>query len=848
MNDKIKINFKYLNKTQYFTMSKYDTIQNLKDYLESSLEFQLSNFKVMFEKNNVIFANPAITLKEFFNDKKEVELNIIPKAFVEKKHLKKFEDNFNVKTIAEDKVISDYSPLILKNENDPSDPKSKKNDDNDSKKLIIDKDNKKIDDLKLDPIKENKSINVNKNNESDIFTAKKNLDEDSDVLRSYYDYNKKNQINEIDNNLENNNKNNNNFEEISKEGNKKRNPFTNKKVDNRNSNTANNNQTFFPYDLDDYKKYDIFSSLEPINRNSEEYKRGKTYFCNMDNKNYATYICSKCKKYWCDHCMKYEIHKVNLVQLKYFDNFCLLARDKLKKDLGSEITGNPNYSTIDKIDLVLNDKIQALDEQFEQMHSTLDKIKESQNKYLVNLYYSQIQKKNYKDIKNDVIKFGNKVRDLENTYREVNYEGNIDNINYLNNVKNEISKVFKEFVERYDTFNLIVDKFDRFNVNLLSQLESKFTQNNEIKIDIGDPEKISKGLEQINSINKNIEASGFRHPILLKLNYYNKVTCYDHFKNATFKITDFKEKCNFKLNYQIYCGNICLNLENNLFIVTGQNYNFFYIYDSNLNEIFKLSDLSHNHCRGSLVYIKKINSVVCISGKYNSKCEIYNMDKLSLPTQKPKNTIKKLRTTQNQEDQSKKPVSFFSKLAKEEDSGQSEHLNNNASIKWGNLPELNYQRQYSSIYIFNDQHLYIFFGINNSKGPLSTIERINLNDFSQWEIVNHQNPHNLDLRIDSAGTIFANNDEVYIVGGCVNEKNTDRILKYNFVNNNIFKTEMIIPNIRDNEYYRFWEESNFQHVTNYNRDFNDDDYTYSMFDAKDKVHLFNVRTYKYTII
>jgi hypothetical protein len=114
--------------------------------------------------------------------------------------------------------------------------------------------------------------------------------------------------------------------------------------------------------------------------------------------------------------------------------------------------------------------------------------------------------------------------------------------------------------------------------------------------------------------------------------------------------------------------------------------------------------------------------------------------------------------------------------------------------------------------------------------------------------VNYQNPHNLDLRIDSAGTIFANNDEVYLVGGCVNEKYTDKILKYNFVNNNIFKTDMIIPNIRDNEYYRFWEESNFQHVTNFNKDFDDEDYTYAMFDAKDKVHLFNVRTYKYTII
>ncbi len=831
MNDKIKVNFKYSSKTQYFSMSKTDTVQNLKDYLETSLDFHLSHFKVMYEKNNINFANPAVTLKEYFNNLKEVELNIIPKAFVEKKHLKKFEDNFNLKTIAEDRVKSDYPPLPERNETNPSKDdrlKNNRNEDNANKKnlpleervrnkeeikidLFVDKDDRKKDDI------------------YDDFQPKKNEDDYPDLFANYPE-NKK--ANTKDDKIEN----------------EKKNPFTNKKGEYSSSNNVyNKNPNSYLYNQEEEKRYDVFSSLEPINRNTEEYKRGKTYFCNMDNQNYATYICSKCKKYWCDHCMKYEIHKVNLVQLKYFDNFCLLARDKLKKDMGAEVTGNPHYSTLDNIDLVLNDKIQALDEQFEQMHNTLNKIKESQNKYLVNLYYSQIQKKNYKEIKNNVIRYGNKIRDLENTYREVNYEANIDNINYLNTAKNEISKVFNEFIERYDTFNLIVDKFDRFNANLNNQLESKFSQNNEIKIDIGDPEKISKGLEQINSINKNIENSGIKHPILLKLNYYNKVTCYDHFKNSTFKITDFKEKCNFKLNYQIYCGNICLNLENKLFIVTGQNYNFFYVYDSNYNEIYKLSDLSYNHCRGSLVYIKKINSIMCISGKYNSKCEIYNMDQLSIPNQKPKVTVRKLRPTPNEDNKNKKPISFFSKLAQEEDLAQSGVIDN-FSIKWGDLPELNYQRHYSSIYIYNDQSLYIFFGINNSKGPLSSIERINFEDFSQWELVNYQNTYNLDLRIDSAGTIFANSDEVYLVGGCVNEKYTDRILKYNFVNNNIFKTEMIIPNIRDNEYYRFWEESNFQHVTNYNKDFDDEDYTYGMFDAKDKVHLFNVRTYKYTII
>jgi hypothetical protein len=86
------------------------------------------------------------------------------------------------------------------------------------------------------------------------------------------------------------------------------------------------------------------------------------------------------------------------------------------------------------------------------------------------------------------------------------------------------------------------------------------------------------------------------------------------------------------------------------------------------------------------------------------------------------------------------------------------------------------------------------------------------------------------------------------VGGCVNERYCDKILKFNFINNNMFKTDMIIPYLKDNEYYRFWEESTFKHLTNFNKDFNDDDFSYAMFDAKDKIHIFNPRTYKYTII
>ena len=877
MDDKIKINFQYIKKIHFFTMSSFDTIKNLKDYLETSIDFNLSEFKILYQKNNLHFINPSTKLKDYFTGQSEVFLDIIPKAFMEKKHLKNFEDGFNEKTIREEDVISDYHPRIQPIDKSiepiiegnshpfkskfPENSRSLNNIDNTLKENKQDE-NRDNDytDKENDKIKTIKNYEVEKDSIPIYQKKKENITKDSldhsKTFKSNEELNKIDNFKEVQaferkdeaikkNKTKEDQKNLINKEDQHKQENMKKVLKTQYKsiINNSNLLIENNDSK----DNNPKGIGSILSQLEPINRNTSDYIRGKTYFCNMDLKNFATYICTKCKKFWCDYCMKFEVHKVNLVQLKYFDNYCLLARDKLKKDLETEVKKDDFYPNIDKIDFALNDKIEIIDDQFNQMANILEKIKENQNKYLVNLYYRQIQNNNFKDIKNDVKTYENKIKELENTYQKISYEANIDNINFLNSYKVEISKIFNEFKQRYNTFNVIVEQFDRFNLNLINQLESKVFQNNDIKIDIGDVEKMSNGIKQINSINNNITNSGNKHPLLLKINYYNKMTCYDHFKGTNEKLSDFKDKCNFKMNYKIYCGNIYLNLEHKLFIVTGQNYNLFFFYDLTTNEIFRLSDLSFNHCRGSLIFIKKINSIICISGKNNNKCEIFNLDHITFPSKEDNISFPSINNVDN--DTNKKSNAFFNKIDNTSvaRSNKSRPVDN-STTKWGEIPELNFQRHYSTVYIFNDQFIYILFGINNSKGSLASIERIEISSLTKWELVKYQNTHNLDLHIDSAGAIFASNDEVYIVGGCVNERYCDKILKFNFINNNIFKTDMIIPYLKDNEYYRFWEESTFKHLTNFNKDFNDDDFSYAMFDAKDKIHIFNPRTYKYTII
>lgn len=170
-------------------------------------------------------------------------------------------------------------------------------------------------------------------------------------------------------------------------------------------------------------------------------------------------------------------------------------------------------------------------------------------------------------------------------------------------------------------------------------------------------------------------------------------------------------------------------------------------------------------------------------------------------------------------------------------------------LGWTEYPSLQYQRHYTSFYIYNNKYLYCFFGYNGNRGSLNTIERMDLDLNLQWDNVNITNKHYLDLNISSHGCIYANPDEVYIVGGCTSDKFSDKILKYNFVQNAIYLTEMTIPGLKDHEYFRFWEESTFKSLSSFGNQFSsDDDYTFGMFDAKEKLHLFNSRTFKYTII
>ena len=71
------------------------------------------------------------------------------------------------------------------------------------------------------------------------------------------------------------------------------------------------------------------------------------------------------------------------------------------------------------------------------------------------------------------------------------------------------------------------------------------------------------------------------------------------------------------------------NISNRLYIIAGTNNDQLFIYDLNKDKIQTKSTLKNNHMCGSLLLLLNENNdikthLICLSGKYNKKVEIYN--------------------------------------------------------------------------------------------------------------------------------------------------------------------------------------------------------------------------------
>ena len=181
--------------------------------------------------------------------------------------------------------------------------------------------------------------------------------------------------------------------------------------------------------------------------------------------------------------------------------------------------------------------------------------------------------------------------------------------------------------------------------------------------------------------------------------------------NNSFQLISFADYSNYTINFNK--DNITyLNINNNVFIITGKNNDLFYFFNYKKKSITKLSNLKYNHLNCGL--IKYDNKIICISGNFTKKIEAYDL-----------------------------------KLNKWNDSI---------------IKEMNQERAKSSFLIINN-FIYAFYGYNYIQNKY--INNIEFYENNLWKEI-YINNNNLNGIIEHICYVDFNND-IIILGG-MNEK------------------------------------------------------------------------------
>ena len=166
------------------------------------------------------------------------------------------------------------------------------------------------------------------------------------------------------------------------------------------------------------------------------------------------------------------------------------------------------------------------------------------------------------------------------------------------------------------------------------------------------------------------------------------------------------------------------------------------------------------------------------------------------------------------------------------------YLTSGKKLQWTQLPSLNEERQEFATLYFED-YIYVFFGFNSKKGiNLSSIERINVNTNSQFEII-YVNEH---ITLSSIGcAILADdfgrigNEGILLLGGFDGQNYLDTSLVFNPREMKVRDCDIVIPNMSKHFQFLFHKESAFVEF---------DSGSQLIFDMKNNVHLLTHDSYE----
>ena len=219
-----------------------------------------------------------------------------------------------------------------------------------------------------------------------------------------------------------------------------------------------------------------------------------------------------------------------------------------------------------------------------------------------------------------------------------NYIGNNNNkINYLEKIISQQKDNIKFLREQNKNLIEKIQKMHEENMIILESINSlrmelDLSYNNKIKDNYRNSYLMDESLIFYNTKNNSqiFEENNLNiNQIIYSLYDNNNLLSYDY-ENNEFKLVpvmneEFRKMFNKDINSLLLYNNI----SNRLYIIAGTNNDQLFIYDLNKDKIQTKSTLKNNHMCGSLLLLLNENNdikthLICLSGKYNKKVEIYN--------------------------------------------------------------------------------------------------------------------------------------------------------------------------------------------------------------------------------
>ena len=607
-------------------------------------------------------------------------------------------------------------------------------------------------------------------------------------------------------------------------------------------------------DIFKMKKIKIEISEIPIIKKKESFK----YFCKC--KSGATFICDKCDEFLCEQCLgkkKHMNHTNKLIKLSEYYPYIKTTLKELASELDKQILNDEAYQFFQYWNYDVENEINNINNAYEYIKNLLEDIKQMQIDYIMALgeankyetlkqriegvinQYANIdteadidkifeEKKIivqsskeilswYNELKNQCLNYTKTIKDIQ-TFNQTILKELKDKFNITKKRYSQIPFINNNFLINGSNFN----KSDFFNnnnnnnfidTNLMKENQERVKtpkndinndkiENNEFNTEsskkkISNEKLVYKNNSPTDIINLNesfnnsyISSGGKKEKILFKLKDDHKIIIF-FISKQSFKEKNFYDKANFRKDFTTEADVIQLNLYGKLFMLSGKNFNKFYYYDFPSNAIYYLNNTLFSHYYGSMVHCPKNNSIYLLGGNNQIRCEIC-------------------------------------------------YLTSGKKLQWKQLPSLNEERQEFATLYFED-YIYVFFGFNSKKGiNLSSIERINVDNNSNFEVVYI----NEQITLSSLGCARfiddAENDKekangILLLGGFDGENYMDSSLLFNPKEMKIRDCDIVIPNMSKHSQFLFHKESAFIEF---------DNGAQYAFDMQNNVHLLTNDSYE----